>query len=73
MLYTFEGWFCSAKLLDFPFFAIALFCTVQFWKHRVFICVLLFIQIRGSTITGQLPLYKASGSAVAITLYSLSE
>ena len=39
MLYTFEGWFCSAKLLDFPFFAIALFCTVQFWKHRVSICV----------------------------------
>ena len=39
MLHTFEGWFCSAKLLDFPFFAIALFCTVQFWKHRVSICV----------------------------------
>ena len=38
-MHTFEGWFCSAKLLDFPFFAIALFCTVQFWKHRVFICV----------------------------------
>ena len=39
MLYTFEGWFCSAKLLDFPFFAIALFCTVQVWKHRVSFCV----------------------------------
>ena len=22
MLHTFEGWFCSTKLLDFPFFAI---------------------------------------------------
>ena len=39
MLHTFEGWFCSTKLNDLPFFAIALFCTVQFWKHRVFICV----------------------------------
>ena len=39
MLHTFEGWFCSTKLNDLPFFAIALFCTVQFWKHHVFICV----------------------------------
>ena len=30
MLHAFEGWFCSTKLLDFPFFAIALFCTVYF-------------------------------------------
>ena len=35
MLHTFEGWFCSAKLFDFPFFAIALFCTVQFWECRI--------------------------------------
>ncbi|MBR1447831.1 MAG: hypothetical protein IJ588_03660, partial [Prevotella sp.] len=36
---TFEGWFCSTKLLDFPFFAIALFCTVQFWWYRISVCV----------------------------------
>ena len=30
MLHTFEGWFCSAKLLDFPFFAIALFVPFNF-------------------------------------------
>ena len=39
MLHTFEGWFCSTKLLDFPFFAIALFCTVQFWEYCVSSCV----------------------------------
>ena len=39
MLHTFEGWFCSTKLLDFPFFAIALFCTVQFWWYRISVCV----------------------------------
>ena len=39
MLHTFEGWFCSAKLLDFPFFAIALFCTFQLWDLFVSICV----------------------------------
>ena len=30
MLHTFEGWFCSAKLLDFQFFAIALFVPFSF-------------------------------------------
>ncbi len=38
-MHIFEGWFCSAKLLDFPFFAIALFCTVQFWEYCVSSCV----------------------------------
>ena len=44
MLHTFEGWFCSTKLLDFPFFAIALFCTVQFWEYCVSSCVLVIYE-----------------------------
>ena len=36
---TLVGWFCSTKLLDFPFFAIALFCTFQLWSIFVSVCV----------------------------------
>ena len=39
MMLTLEGWFCYAKLNDLPFFAIALFCTVQFWEYSISICV----------------------------------
>ena len=39
MLHTFEGWFCSTKLLDFPFFFFFFFCTVQFWEYCVSSCV----------------------------------
>lgn len=43
---TLEGWFCSAKLFNFPIFAIALFCTVQFWKRYVSICITVIYETR---------------------------
>lgn len=30
MLHTFEGWLCSAKLFNFPIFAISLFVPFNF-------------------------------------------
>jgi hypothetical protein len=44
-LHAFEGWFCSAKLLDFPFFVIALFCTVQLWEYCINICAAIIYEI----------------------------
>ena len=38
MLHTFEGWFCSTKLLDFPFFAIALHFFVPFNFGHFLLC-----------------------------------